>query len=154
MANDSEAGGPSSPDGHRTVPHTADLRLEAWSASLEGCIAEAVRGLVDSFADLSAAAVFVERECEISAGTDAGLVVAALNEVIFRVDSDGELPVRTHVEPLRTRVGRRAAVLRFAMAPVRDAGLVGAVPKGVSLHELRVWQNRRGTWTCQVTVDV
>ena len=36
--------------GHRTVPHTADLRIEAWGPAREGCIAEVVRGLVDSFA--------------------------------------------------------------------------------------------------------
>jgi SHS2 domain-containing protein len=36
--------------GHRTVPHTADLRIEAWAATREECLAEAVRGLVGSFA--------------------------------------------------------------------------------------------------------
>ena len=36
--------------GHRTVPHTADLRIEAWAPTREECLAEAVRGLVDSFA--------------------------------------------------------------------------------------------------------
>ena len=36
--------------GHRTVPHTADLRVEAWAPTREECLAEAVRGLVDSFA--------------------------------------------------------------------------------------------------------
>ena len=36
--------------GHRTVPHTADLRIEAWAPTREECMAEAARGLVGSFA--------------------------------------------------------------------------------------------------------
>ena len=41
--------------GHRTVPHTADLRVEAWAPTREACLAEAVRGLVDRFAVVAAA---------------------------------------------------------------------------------------------------
>jgi SHS2 domain-containing protein len=32
------------------MPHTADLRIEAWAPTREECLAEAVRSLVDSFA--------------------------------------------------------------------------------------------------------
>lgn len=42
--------------GHRTVPHTADLRIEAWAPTAELCIAEAVRAMVWGFADLPMAA--------------------------------------------------------------------------------------------------
>jgi SHS2 domain-containing protein len=41
------------PAGHRTVPHAADLRIEAWAATREECMAEAVRGLVGSFATVA-----------------------------------------------------------------------------------------------------
>jgi SHS2 domain-containing protein len=30
--------------GHRSVPNTADLRIEVWSPSRVGCIGEAVLG--------------------------------------------------------------------------------------------------------------
>jgi SHS2 domain-containing protein len=36
--------------GHWTMPHPADLRIEAWGPTREDCLAEAVLGLVDSFA--------------------------------------------------------------------------------------------------------
>ena len=39
--------------GYRTVPHTADLRIEAWAESRDECVAEALRGLIASFADIS-----------------------------------------------------------------------------------------------------
>jgi hypothetical protein len=32
--------------GHRGVPHTADLRIEAWAPSRDGCIRQAVLGTV------------------------------------------------------------------------------------------------------------
>ncbi len=41
--------------GHRNVPHTADLRIEAWGPTREDCIAEALRGLVESFAEMHGA---------------------------------------------------------------------------------------------------
>ena len=37
------------------MPHTANVRIEAWAPTREECIAEAVRGLVDGFADTSRA---------------------------------------------------------------------------------------------------
>ncbi|MEU6969505.1 archease [Kitasatospora aureofaciens] len=39
--------------GHRAVPHTADLRLVAWAPTAEGCVREAVRAVVEGFADTS-----------------------------------------------------------------------------------------------------
>lgn len=62
-----------SPHGHRSVPHTGDLRVEAWAPTREECIAEAVRGMVASFADLPADASCVARECVVAAAeTTAG----------------------------------------------------------------------------------
>ncbi|HEV8559398.1 MAG TPA: archease [Actinophytocola sp.] len=37
--------------GHRAVPHTADIRIEAWAPTREACLGEAVAALVESFAD-------------------------------------------------------------------------------------------------------
>ena len=37
-----------SASGHRSVPHTADLRIEAWAPTRDGCIRQAVLGAVES----------------------------------------------------------------------------------------------------------
>ncbi|WP_420884068.1 archease [Micromonospora sp. CPCC 205547] len=37
--------------GHRRVPHTADVRIEAWAPDQESCLAEAVDALVETFVD-------------------------------------------------------------------------------------------------------
>jgi SHS2 domain-containing protein len=139
--------------GHRTVPHTADLRVEAWSETAEGCIAEAVRGLVTGFADLAAARAVAEHLYRAEAGSDADLLAAVLEEVVYRLDAAGELPLDVTVGPIRTAPEGRSAQVRFRMADAATAQLVGAVPKAVSLHDLDLRAGPDG-WTCQVTVDV
>ena len=134
--------------GHRTVPHTADLRIEAWAPTIEQCAAEAARALVESFADLSTATAAVEREYTVPAADAEGRVVAVLDEVIYRMDTDGELP--REIEVHRTGSDLR---VRCAVVDVAEATVVGAVPKAVSFHELRVTEDTAGC-RCSVTLDV
>jgi SHS2 domain-containing protein len=124
------------------------MRIEAWGPTRERCIAEAVRGMVDSFADTSACEETTIRECLVMGGTDADLLAAVLDEVIYRLDTAGEIPVVADVRPADDGV-----VVRFAMVDVGSVRPVGAVPKAVSLHELQL-ERRRAEWACSVTVDV
>jgi SHS2 domain-containing protein len=134
--------------GHRTVAHTADLRVEAWAPSRELCIAEAVLGTVAAFVDTSSARVVSARRHRLDVGSDEDLLVAVLNEVIYLMDTIHEIPVNLDVTPRGDGVD-----VWFAMADAGELAQVGAVPKGVSLHELRFGRDRRG-WSCSVTVDV
>ena len=139
--------------GHRTVPHTADLRVEAWAPTAEGCIAEAVRATVESFADTSGAAVAGERACVVTAGSGDDLLASVLEEVVYRLDADGEIPIGVDVETYRPEGGGPGLRVRFRMADTRTVRETGAVPKAVSLHGLRL-RNGPGGWTCGVTLDV
>ncbi|MFF4573812.1 archease [Streptomyces sp. NPDC001410] len=143
-----DAGPEQCPRGHRTVPHTGDLRVEAWAPTREECIVEAVRGVVGSFTELPAGACGVTRECVVSAEDDGRLLVAVLEEVIYRMDAADELPVDVSVapEPGGVRV-------RFRMADSSTATQTGAVPKAVALHGLRLARESQG-WACRVTLDV
>ncbi|MFB7508035.1 archease, partial [Streptomyces broussonetiae] len=40
-------------NGHCVMPHTADIRLHAWGTTREHCLTEAVRALVEAFAEVS-----------------------------------------------------------------------------------------------------
>jgi Archease protein family (MTH1598/TM1083) len=62
--------------GHRSVPHAADPRVEAWAPTREECLAEAARGLVDSFAVVAAARPRRMAERRFIAASDADLLVA------------------------------------------------------------------------------
>ncbi|MEV6211862.1 archease [Kitasatospora sp. NPDC051914] len=124
--------------GHRAVPRTADLRMEAWSPTAEGCIGEAVRAVVASFADTSAARPVAERECTVTAGSSEDLLAAVLEEVIYRMDTDGEIPLDAQVGPIHDVGDVRGAAVRLQMADADTAEPVGAVPKAVSLHDLHL----------------
>jgi SHS2 domain-containing protein len=134
--------------GHRTVPHTADVRIEAWGATREECIAEAVLGMVESFADMSGSEPTTDREDTVTGTSDEELLTALLDEVIYRLDTEGEIPVAVQV-----RLAPEGLHARFTMTDVGSVQSVGAVPKAVSLHELAVTRGPEG-WSCSVTVDV
>lgn len=134
--------------GHRAVPHTADVAVEAWAPNRESCIAEAVLGVVETFADTTAAHPEKVRECWFGESSDEDLLVDVLDETIYHLDTEHEVPVDVEVEPRTDGVA-----VRFAMVDAARVPQVGAVPKGVSLHGLRLAPSG-GTWSCSVIVDV
>lgn len=131
------------------MPHTADVRIEAWAPDREGCVAEAVSALVDSFTDTSGARPGAEREFRAPADDDEDLLVCVLDEVIFRMETEGELPLHTEVAD----DGAGGLVVRWRTTDTDAVELTGAVPKAVSLHELRFGRDDGG-WSCAVTLDV
>jgi len=119
--------------GHRTVPHTADLRIEAWAPTRDGCIRQAVLGAVESVLDTSTSGPPHTRRRHLAADRDDDLLVAVLDDVIYLLDTAGEAPV-----DLRLRSLDGAVDVEFAMVDATTLGQVGAVPKAVSLNELRL----------------
>jgi SHS2 domain-containing protein len=136
--------------GHRTVPHTADLRIEAWGPTREECIAEAVRGLVGSFAVVSGRPPHGRAERHLTARSDEDLLVAVIDEVIYWLDANGEIPVSVVVRPAPDG----GVVIFLVLVRVTEAEITGAIPKAASLHDLRCAPDPAGQWSCRVTIDV
>ncbi|MDQ3763796.1 MAG: archease [Actinomycetota bacterium] len=134
--------------GHRTLPHTADLRIEAWAPTREACLAEGVAGLVASFVDTAGAEPGWTVTADLAAKTDEEALVALLDEVIYFLDTKCAVPLAVDVEP-----GTNGVHARLHLAAVDGVELIGAVPKAVTLHELHVTRGPDG-WSCGVTVDV
>ena len=134
--------------GHRSLPHTADLRVEAWGPTREQCIAEAVTAVVETFVDVGDAQDAVTRTAHLRGAADEDLLVAVLDEVVYLLDTTGLVPVGVAVRPDGT-----GAEVRFRMVPSESLSQVGAVPKAVSLHDLHLRPGPHG-WTCAVTLDV
>jgi SHS2 domain-containing protein len=134
--------------GHRSVPHTADLRIEAWAPTREGCIREAVLGVVGSFLDTSGAPPQRTRQRRLTGDGDDDLLVAVLDEMIYLLDTQSEAPVDVE---LRSADG--SVDVSFAMVDASALPQIGAVPKAVSLNELRFARGQQG-WQCAVTLDV
>jgi SHS2 domain-containing protein len=133
------------------MPHTADVRIEAWAPSRERCVAEAVAAMVESFADLRGRAATGAVEVHFDPGSDEDLLIDVLEEVIYLLETVGELPVRAEVSP--TGPDGDGLRVRFQTADAELAEPVGAAPKAVALHDLRFGPNHVG-WFCAVTLDV
>lgn len=131
------------------MPHTADCIIEAWGPDRPSCLAEALVGLVESFADISADAS-TTRVLPLSAppgGEDA--LVTLLEDVIFALDVFSVVPVHVHLE--ETEEGGVAGDME--VVPVAAVHPTGPVPKGVSYHGLSIGPSTDG-WRCHVLVDV
>ncbi|WP_025619290.1 archease [Salinispora cortesiana] len=135
--------------GHHCLPHTADVRIEAWAPTREECVAEAVTALVDTFVDLGPTQPTAERIYHAPADEDTDLLVNILEEVIFRMETRGELPLRTEVRA----DGADGLHVRWQTTDADAVELIGAVPKAISLHELRFGPDGP-RWSCALTVDV
>lgn len=134
--------------GYRALPHTADLRIEAWAPTRDGCIRQAVLGTVASFLDTSSARPNHTLMRRLTADRDDDLLIAALEEVIYLLDTAGEAPTDLEVNGTDGGID-----VTMSMADAGTLPQVGAVPKAVSLHELHFSHGQRG-WRCSVTVDV
>jgi SHS2 domain-containing protein len=136
--------------GHKSVPHTADLRIEAWGLTREDCIAEAVRGLVESFAQVSAAGSQHASKRHLTADSDAELLAAAVDEVIYCVDAEGQIAAEVEV----SRAADGGIDLRMRTVPARAAEIIGAAPKAAAMSGLACAADPSGRWSCAVTIDV
>ncbi|MGP3953190.1 archease [Streptomyces sp. 7N604] len=149
--------------GHRAVPHTADIRIEAWAPTRDECIAEAVLGLVESFADVSGVRPDNFVTVSVPEGPAEDMLLAVLDEVIYRLDVHGDVPVDIEageVEAGGAEPGDEEPQatdgtldLRLAVAGTESVEAVGAQPKAVSLHGLH-FASDHVRWSCVVTVDV
>jgi protein archease len=134
--------------GYCSVPHTADLRIEAWAPTRNGCIRQAVLGTVDSFLDTSSARPNHTLMRRLTADHDDDLLAAVLDEVIYLLDTEGQAPVDVEVSGTDGDVE-----VTFAMVDAGTLPQVGAIPKAVSLNELRL-AREQASWRCAVTLDV
>ncbi|MFF4758251.1 archease [Streptomyces sp. NPDC001292] len=135
-------------NGHCAMPHTADTRLRAWGTTREHCLAEAVRAMVEAFADVSEAHPSAVERVRLAPGGDEDLLVALLDEVVFRLEVTGRVPVDVEAEP-----SDGGLEVRLSLADLTDVTVTGAAPKGVSWQELHIGPDAYG-WSCTVIVDV
>ena len=122
----------------------------AWGPTREDCLAEAVRGVVGSFADVSRAGCQRAVERHLTAGSDADLLAAAVEEVIYVLDAGGEIPAA--VDAVRAADGGIELLMR--VADTSTVKIIGAAPKAASLSGLACAPDASGRWSCAVTVDV
>lgn len=140
--------------GHRVLPHTADVVIEAWGSTAADCYAEAVTAFVDVFAaigrDRSESDGTIRRRFDLHAGDRPRLLILLLEEVLGHLDAEGFVPLVVEVDTADT--GRLSGT--FRMVPLDRLELVGSTPKGVSYDQLEFAARGDGSWRCHAVVDV
>ena len=142
MSSDSPA------QGFRVVSHTADEIVEAWGPTREACLEEAARGLLATVVDVGTAGWSEHVEVPLS-GTDEELLLDLLEELVFRLDTDGGVPVR-----IRARRAHGGVVVDLWLTDRHHVREIGAAPKGIAYSGLAFAEDAQGAWRCRVTVDV
>jgi SHS2 domain-containing protein len=133
--------------GHRTVPHTADIRIEAWAADRERCLAEAVLGMVECFADVSGVRATDVDRVRLAEGSDDDVLATLLDEIIYRLEVHGQVPVDIEAEDAGDGLD-----IRLAVVGLDDVEITGAAPKAVAWQDLHMGPDAYG-WSCAVTLD-
>jgi SHS2 domain-containing protein len=114
--------------GHRSLPHTADVMVEAWGPDLAACCEEAVAGLVETYTVSRYATVFAEWEQHVTPAPAHVILVEILDEVVFALDVAEGVPIRAHVQARSDG----ALKVRLALADPATIQPAGAVPKAIS----------------------
>jgi protein archease len=143
MTRDLDAGG------HRFRPHTADVIVEAWGATRAACLEETVRGVVDTFADVTNVHATREIPLEVNAALDEDVVVTLVGDVCYLIDAEDLVVVDLEVEEAED--GSLEGM--FYVAPVAAVQPEGAPPKGISRSDLS-FERVGSEWHCHVVVDV
>ncbi|MFF8032031.1 MULTISPECIES: archease [unclassified Streptomyces] len=133
--------------GHRAVPQEDDVRIEAWAASRENCLAEAVVAVVECFADVSGVRPTGVGRIRLDEASDDDLLAALLDEILYRLEAYGQVPVDVEADEAEGGLDVRLAVARLA-----DVRVTGVVPTTVAWEELRIGPGPYG-WSCALTVD-
>jgi SHS2 domain-containing protein len=135
--------------GHRVLPHTADVIVEAWAPSRSSCLEELVRGIVETFAETRDVATTREIPLEVGAADDDDVVVALLDDVCYLLDADGLVVADVALDEGDDGTFEGT----FFVAPVDAVVQTGAAPKGISRSDLQFARDGP-LWRGRVIVDV
>ena len=84
------------------------------------------------------------------AGSDADLLAAAVEEVIYHLDADGTIPAEVEVR----RAADGGIDMTLWVMDAAAAEIIGAAPKAASLSGLTCAPGTSGQWLGAVTIDV
>lgn len=122
------------PRGHRSLPHTADVIIEAWGPDLAACAEEAVAALVETYADPRDAIVINEWAVQVPPVPADDMLLDILDEVVYAIDVADGVPIRAYVHA----GGDGGLGARLALADPTSVESAGAVPKAISRSSLEV----------------
>jgi SHS2 domain-containing protein len=138
----------------RMLDHTADVGFEIEAPTLETLFGEARRALVMTVFEQPPERGEDEDSVRLSAPNLETLLVRWINELVFFIQGDGFVPVRTDIEIREAGEGSFSLEARLAGAPLdlEGYGWQGEI-KSATFHGLEVTRGGEG-WQAQVILDV
>lgn len=130
---------------HRFAEHVGEVELELDAPTREGLFEEASAALGELVAPGADTGEARTWEVAVSAADDAALLAAWLDELVFRAESEGLLPLRAEHVTIDDETARGVVTGRRGTAP--------HLVKGVTYHRLLVEQRGDG-WHARVVLDV
>lgn len=131
----------------------ADLEIDVAGPTAAACLAAAVEGLAASLTeltDLTAAQKPRSEDVEVTGDDLAGVLVRLIDEVILRLDADGELAVGlTDAEVADRTLRGRLQLVDLAAVTVH-----GEAPKAATWHGVALEPAAEGGWHGRVMVDL
>jgi SHS2 domain-containing protein len=142
------------PSGVSFREHTADLILEATGPTLESCLARAGAGLFAVFAPPPGGEPLSTREVRLEASSVEELLVAWLEELLYRSEVENMVFSRFEVEIVPGADGTLVLIGRIEGRRLRlEDELAGPSVKAVTRHELQLGPGGEG-WLAHVVLDV
>ena len=136
------------------LDHTADAGIEVRAASLDALFADAAAGMCGAITDPAGVVARQQAVVEVNAPDLEMLLVEWLQELLFRFETTGALPLRAEVAVSEEPAGMwrvRAIVQGEVFDPARHP--LALAIKAVTYHGLRVEQDAEG-WRATVIFDV
>lgn len=135
---------------YKTIEHTADIGIAVEAKTVEELFASIACAMFDLMVDLSEVQPAQKAEVSLCADSLEELLVAWLNELIFRAEVSGMFFSKFEVES----VGETFLVASAWGEPYRqDKHSIDQTVKAATYHELEVSQSD-GSWSARVIFDV
>ena len=136
------------------LDHTADVGFELRTSTLEGLFDEARRALLMVVFELPPDEGRDGREILLSAPDRETLLVRWLNEVVYRIQDAGFVPVRAEIQIHKTGGAGLSLKASLTGAPIllEEYGWQGEI-KSATFHGLDVSNDDEG-WHARVILDV
>lgn len=128
----------------------ADLEIEVAGPTAADCLAAAVEGLAASLTDLDAARELRSDHVEVAGDDLPGVLVGLVDEVILRLDADGELAVGLTDATVSDHTLRG----RLQLVDLASVTIHGDAPKAATWHDVVLEPAAEGGWHGRVMVDL
>lgn len=134
---------------YRLVGRGSDLGIDVTGATAEACLAAAVAGIAAAVGTPGDTATRRAEPVALTGATAVELLVGLVDEVIVRLDADGDLAVGL----TGARIDDDGLTGALQLVTLADVARRGSAPKAATWHGARL-EADGDHWTGHVTIDL